>query len=135
MLITVSNLKPSHLSFFGYQRETTPKLDAHLSESVYFTQAYTASPTMEYGLASLLTGLYPSELKRTHKELPIFSAQNPFLAKDLSALGYETSAFLSHWYFGEGTGFQSGFKNSRPELRKEDEQPRSRPQVPWSIGS
>ena len=53
LLITVSNLKPSHLSFFGYQRETTPKLDAHLSEAVYFTQAYTASPTMEYGLASL----------------------------------------------------------------------------------
>ena len=116
LLITVSNLKPSHLSFFGYQRETTPKLDAHLSEAVYFTQAYTASPTMEYGLASLLTGLYPSELKRKHKELPIFSAQNPFLAKGLSAVGYETSAFLSHWYFGEGTGFQSGFKKFSPRV-------------------
>ena len=77
VLITISNLRPDHLSFFGYQYDTTPNLDAFASGSVYFTRAYTPSPTLSYGLASLLSGNsppnwhVPGELAEIYEKQPV----------------------------------------------------------------
>ena len=116
VLITISNLRPDHLSFYGYKRETTPNMDAFTSESIYFTQAYSASPTMSYGLASILSGRHASELIRSDSNWPSFDSENNFLASRLKKRGYQTAAFLSHWYFDEGSGLETGFGVWKPRV-------------------
>ena len=116
VLITISNLRPDHLSFFGYERDTTPNLDAFAAGSVFFTKAYTPSPTLSYGLASLLSGQYASELNRTLESWPVFLSDNQFIAERLKQRGYATAAFLSHWYFDEGSGLNAGFDIWQPRV-------------------
>jgi hypothetical protein len=116
VLITISNLRPDHLSFFGYLRETTPNLDAFAAGSVFFTKAYTPSPTLSYGLAALLSGQYASELNRTLDDWPVFLPENQFITESLKQRGYATAAFLSHWYFDEGSGLSSGFDIWQPRV-------------------
>ena len=116
VLITISNLRPDHLSFFGYDRQTTPNMDTFTSNSVYFTHAYSASPTMTYGLASILSGRHASELLRNDANWPSFSVDNEFLASKLKRRGYQTAAFLSHWYFDEGSGLETDFETWQPRV-------------------
>ena len=116
VLITISNLRPDHLSFFGYQYDTTPNLDAFASGSVYFTRAYTPSPTLSYGLASLLSGQFASELARTQENWPRFMKNNRWITNILKQRGYTTAAFLSHWYFSEGSGLEDGFNIWQPRV-------------------
>ena len=105
-----------HLSFFGYQYDTTPNLDAFASGSVYFTRAYTPSPSLSYGLASLLSGQFASELARTQENWPRFMKNNRWITNILKQRGYTTAAFLSHWYFSEGSGLEDGFNIWQPRV-------------------
>ncbi len=116
VLITISNLRPDHLSFFGYPRDTTPNLDAFASSSVFFTKAYTPSPSLSYGTAALLSGQYASELNRTQDTYPMFLSENVLIAETLKQRGYATAAFLSHWYFDEGSGLSAGFDIWQPRV-------------------
>ena len=90
VLITISNLRPDHLSFFGYRRQTTPNMDTFTSNSIYFTHAYSASPTMTYGLAAIHSGRYASELVRNDSNWLVLSRQS-FLASRLKRRGYQTA--------------------------------------------
>jgi len=69
---------------------------------------------MPLSLAALMTGQYPSELIRTDSLYPTFGEQNQFLAERLSALGYQTAGFPSHWYFDGVSGFKQGFNIWQP---------------------
>ncbi|MGB0645792.1 MAG: sulfatase-like hydrolase/transferase, partial [Bradymonadia bacterium] len=78
--------------------------------------AYTPSPTLSYGLASLLSGQFASEMARTQENWPRFLENNPWITKILRQRGYATAAFLSHWYFSEGSGLDDGFAIWQPRV-------------------
>ena len=58
VLITVDALRPDHLGCYGYERETSPALDAIAEEGVVFTQAISSSAWTSPGVLSLLTSLH-----------------------------------------------------------------------------
>ena len=91
-------------------------MDTFTSNSIYFTHAYSASPTMTYGLAAIHSGRYASELVRNDSNWPSFSVDNQFLASRLKRRGYQTAAFLSHWYFDEGSGLETDFEVWKPRV-------------------
>ena len=96
LLITVDTLRADHLSGYGYERRTSPHLDALLARGVRFTAARTVEPLTGPALASVLTSLPPHEHGATRNGLPV-RAGLPSISKILARRGYRTAAFVGNW--------------------------------------
>jgi len=112
LLITFDALDAEDLSFYGRALPTTPNLDAFASKSTVFTNSYSGSTFTTSGIATLLTGQYPSET-RVYQVQGILRGENRerTLPQALRAGGYTTAAFLSNpWaYYLAKTG-RDGFE-------------------------
>jgi arylsulfatase A-like enzyme len=60
LLITLDTTRRAHLSCYGYERETSPNLDALAREGVVYTDCISVSSWTLPSHASLFTGLYPA---------------------------------------------------------------------------
>jgi choline-sulfatase len=60
ILLTVDSLRPDHLGCYGYERDTTPSLDAIARRGMIFKNVIASAPWTSPGLISTFTGLYPS---------------------------------------------------------------------------
>ncbi len=60
MLFVVDTLRADHLGVHGYQRPTSPEIDAFAADSIRFSQALAPSPWTLPSLATLMTSLYPA---------------------------------------------------------------------------
>ncbi len=59
VMIVVDNLRRDHLSLYGYERQTTPRIDRWAADGLIFDDATSASCWTLPSHASLFTGLYP----------------------------------------------------------------------------
>lgn len=59
LLVTVDCLRPDHMSLYGYERDTTPRLAAFAEDAMVFTNVFATASWTSPGIASLLTGFYP----------------------------------------------------------------------------
>jgi arylsulfatase A-like enzyme len=111
LLVLVDALRPDHLHFAGYERETSPNLDRFREEAVWFKNAYTTAPRTRDAFASLLTGLHPSRLaikdaKGTHT-LPDSVTTAPEI---LSKAGYDTIGYTITYVMKRFRNYQQGFR-------------------------
>lgn len=60
LLVVLCSLRHDHTGFGGYERPTTPFLDAFAAQGVQFEQAFSASSWTKPSAASLYTGLTPN---------------------------------------------------------------------------
>ena len=60
LLITLDTTRADHLGCYGYDRRTSPELDALAAESIVYTNAYSVSSWTMPAHASLFTGKFPS---------------------------------------------------------------------------
>ncbi len=109
ILITVDTLRASEMGFLGYDKPTTPNLDALASQSVVFDRAYAMASYTGKALAPMLIGKYPSETKRDGGHFNKYFGANDFLAERLRRAGIFTMGAASHWYFREPFGVTQGF--------------------------
>ena len=107
ILVVLDTVRADRVSGLGYERETTPNLDAFLADATTFTDAVAHAPWSVPSHASLLTGEYPSEHGATITE-PILT-HGPTLPELLSAAGYGTYGFSANEYVRPATGFARGF--------------------------
>jgi arylsulfatase A-like enzyme len=109
LLLTVDTLRADHLSRNGYDRPTTPRLDALVAQGVYFTRAATPIPQTTQALASLLTGVYPHghRVRDLTDRLPADVAYLPELAREA---GYRTIAVVSNHVLTPARGLGRGFE-------------------------
>ena len=61
LFIVIDCLRTDHVGTYGYERPTTPNLDALALEATVFEHAYAQSYWTRPSVVSYLTGLYPSE--------------------------------------------------------------------------
>ncbi len=61
VILVIDTLRADHVGAYGYERDTTPRLDALAKEGVLFDFALAQSNWTVPATASLLTSLYPSE--------------------------------------------------------------------------
>jgi len=61
VLIGIDSLRPDHLSANGYERPTSPNIDALLSESVVFDSAWSQIARTYPSWSTLLTGSWPTD--------------------------------------------------------------------------
>ncbi|MFQ5768358.1 MAG: sulfatase, partial [Acidobacteriota bacterium] len=94
LLISVDTLRVDHLGLSGYDRPTSPEIDALGRSGIVFTQAICQNTNTNPSHASILSGLYP----RTHGNWDNFYLMNHdvvLLPQVFRKAGYRTAAFVS----------------------------------------
>lgn len=110
-LLTVDALRMDHLSYAGYERETSPLLDEFAAESVCFTDAHSASSHTREAIPALLTGRHPDNAVDEQYVL-----SSPTVAARLRDIAYETGGFHSNPYVSRAYGFGDGFDTFDDDL-------------------
>jgi arylsulfatase A-like enzyme len=96
VIVTVDALRADRLSAYGYERQTSPAIDALLDDGVLFSKARTVEPLTGPALCSMITGLEPQEHAATRNGLRIREGLDS-LPKILAGHGWQTAAFVSNW--------------------------------------
>jgi arylsulfatase A-like enzyme len=110
VLISFDTLRADHVGAYGYDRPTTPNIDALAADGVLFSSAISQSAWTRPAHASMLTGLYPSE----HGVIAMSRAlaldgEFRTLPSLLAERGYATAAFTGGGNMSSHFGFSAGF--------------------------
>jgi len=108
LLFLIDTVRQDHLSCYGYERKTTPNLDAFLPEAVRFTHLVPQSSWTRPSIASFFTSTYPAEHGAIDNTESIRDGL-PRLAVSLAADGYECHGFVSNLNTLPQWGFADGF--------------------------
>jgi arylsulfatase A-like enzyme len=119
ILITIDALRADHLGLYGYDRPTSPHLDALAREAVVVRYDISQAPFTKASMASLFTGLVPSSHKaytisRTFSETMSGHVSGDLPQTDVLDPGLWTMASAF-----EGAGYQTIGLNTNPFLLKE----------------
>ncbi len=114
VVIMVDTLRVDRLGAAGYQRDgksLTPRIDALLGQSVWFTHAYAQANNTPRSMPSFMTSRYPSQIAvdKMYSKYPKLDDANDMLFERLQAGGWSTLGFASHHYFREERNFDQGF--------------------------
>ncbi len=108
ILISLDTLRSDHLSGLGYDRETSPIIDAELiSKGTTFTDASSTFPQTDVSHLSIFTGLYPSAQPKRGRVSS--SDRLVLLAELLQRAGLETAAYTENALVSGAFGFWFGF--------------------------
>ncbi|OGF62974.1 MAG: hypothetical protein A2Y62_04925 [Candidatus Fischerbacteria bacterium RBG_13_37_8] len=123
VLIVVDALRPDHLSFYGYEKNSVPFMAELAAKGVVFQHAYSTSSWTAPATSSILTSLYPFQHGVTmglaaHKQLiekdsTIQITRLPeiitTLPEMLKEAGYQTYAITANPNISEVMGLGQGF--------------------------
>jgi arylsulfatase A-like enzyme len=123
-LVSLDTTRADHLSLYGYERPTSPNLEALAKDALVFTQARSPAGWTLPGHASMLTGMYPSRHGahlaggwlpgesidgRRNVAFPL-AADKVTLAEALRDRGYTTGGFVANFsYLYRDFGLAQGF--------------------------
>lgn len=114
VLILVDSLRKDHVPWYGYWRNTTPRLLEFSKHALVFDQYVTQAPWTKPSVASLLTSTYPSNhgavTQKQDSHLPLSLVT---LAEVLRDAGYYTAAVMVNPHMGDknsSKGFEQGFE-------------------------
>ena len=121
LLVVLDTVAASHLGSYGYERETSPRLDQLASDGALFEQHYSAAPWTLPSHASIFTGLH-TNTHGTGWEKPRLAdgvasvgtvAHNDFqtLSEELSLLGYDTCGVSEKAWLSTESGLTQGFES------------------------
>lgn len=116
LLVTIDALSAEHMSLYGAERPTTPRLSAFARSATTFDRAYANGNFTTSGVASILTGTRPW----THRALQLLSwptreTRANSLPAVLSRAGYQTGYVATNPAAGaarNGLGHYFGFSAS-----------------------
>ncbi len=109
VLITIDTLRADALGFSGNARSKTPNMDALAARARVFPNAHAHNVVTLPSHANILSGLLPYEHGIRDNAGFRFPEKLPTLATRLSALGYETAAFVSAFPLDSRFGLARGF--------------------------
>lgn len=115
IVIWVDSLRPDHLPFYGYDRNTAPHLARLAATGAIFDDCVTQGTWTKVATASLLSSQYPA----THGVLD-FSDRLPESAETMAEVfrsaGYATLSMSSIVITGAFSGFHQGFEELHESL-------------------
>lgn len=116
IFIMVDALRADHVSAYGYERDTTPKLDTFMADGVRFDEATSPSSWTFPSNVSMLTGHMPQRIRID--DWGSYNASIPpeeqLLSQLLSNGGYHTAGFVTNYYVYGKFGFNRGFDHYQP---------------------
>ena len=103
ILIVLDTLRAYHLGCYGYDRPTSPRIDAFAQEGTLYRRAFAAAPWTVPTHASLFTGKYPFEhgahtfkVTRPVNNVNTLHKRHLTLAEAFKSAGYQTAAFAAN---------------------------------------
>jgi choline-sulfatase len=111
LILSVDTFCRHHLSLYGYERPTSPRLEELAKRGVLFERAYSSAPTTRIAIPVLFTG-------RSIGEIPWDRRMSPYGMLDTAQTlpeilkkekGLETTAFITHRYFTKKWNWLQGF--------------------------
>jgi len=112
LLITIDSFRWDGVGFMGYERDTTPNLDALVARGgTVYERAHALGSYTGQAVPPLLTGKYASELHRTDRhEVRIFQDET-FAAEQVCSEQVRCAGVLSHFLFRAMYGWNQGFQD------------------------
>ena len=110
LLISVDSLRADHLGCYGYERETSPSIDALAREGTLFERVRSSTSWTLPSHASLFTAL-PDSVHGCDRNSRILAGDRTTLAETLAAAGYATAGFWSGPYLHPRFGLAQGFEH------------------------
>jgi arylsulfatase A-like enzyme len=107
LFVVMDTVRKDHLGMYGYEKDTTPGLDAFADEATVFENAVAPAPWTLPVHASLFTGMYPSQ-HGADQETPYLDGATT-LAQSLSAAGVGTACYSSNAWITPYTHLTDGF--------------------------
>lgn len=108
IIYVIDALRSDHVGCYGYERNTTPNIDAFATSNTLFKQAYANASWTRPSGATILTGLLPKNHKTATRDSKL-PEELITMAELLQVLGYYTVAVNTNGNVGEEYGFSSGF--------------------------
>jgi arylsulfatase A-like enzyme len=110
LLVTIDTLHRGHLGVNGYERPTSPQIDAFARTAVQFEHVVPQSSRSVLSIPAMLSGLYASEIARGDQSFwPAILPENELFAEAVARAGYRTEAYVGTNYFTRLQGFYQGF--------------------------
>jgi len=126
ILITIDALRADHLGIYGYDRPTSPSIDAFARGAVVVRDHISQAPYTKASMASLFTGLFPTAHKVVTSSVTFAAAMTGHvesavpttdvldsavstLAEELAAVGYQTVGLDTNPFLLREFGFAQGF--------------------------
>lgn len=94
LIVVLDALRADHVGCYGYERNTTPNLDAFARESVVYRNAFACCSWTKPSVTSILSGLTVPE-HGVYVGFDALPADVPYLPADMQARGYETAIFFT----------------------------------------
>ncbi|HHO54570.1 MAG TPA: hypothetical protein ENK18_27775 [Deltaproteobacteria bacterium] len=98
VVIGIDTTRPDHLSFFGYERDTTPEIDAFASSGFVFEQNWSTAPRTRPSFRSATTGRNP---------LDAVGAKN--IGATFGERGFATAGIVANPHLQPKFSFSDGF--------------------------
>ena len=113
LMVVVDTLRPDHLGYMGYERPTSPNIDALAKDAIVFEDAYTTSPHTPRSMPPLMFGRYASHMKwkGAQYNYPKVTPENLGLFEVLQDQGWDNTGYSSHFYFEPKRGLGQGFSS------------------------
>lgn len=109
VLVSIDTCRPDHLGCYGYQRKTTPNIDAFAKEGILFENVITPIPNTLPAHCSMLTGTVPPYHGVHDNHNYRLPKSNVTLAEVLREHGYTTAGFVSSFVLDSQFGLDQGF--------------------------
>jgi len=106
IIISLDEVRPDHLSCYGYQKINTSAIDQVAKEGVRFETCITSADFTPIAMGSVITGKYPN--KHGMRD-PYSYLIGPSIATILKKYGYKTAGFVGNGLLSKRHGFAEGF--------------------------
>src|SRR3954462_148023 len=118
LLVTIDTLRADHVGSYGYDKASTPTIDALARRGVRFETAVAHVPLTGPSHASILTGQTPLGHGFRNNSGFILAPSVKTVAQDFRTAGYHTAGFVSGFPLDRRFGFDRGFETYDDHLPK-----------------
>jgi arylsulfatase A-like enzyme len=108
VLVSLDTTRADHLSCYGTEAASTPRLDALAAAGIRFADVTAAAPTTLASHTSLMTGSWPHTHGVVRNGFKVHQ-DNQMLAEVLRGAGFHTAAFLGSFALESRFDFDQGF--------------------------
>ncbi|MBA2541873.1 MAG: sulfatase-like hydrolase/transferase [Deltaproteobacteria bacterium] len=110
LLITIDTVRADHFGMYGYDRKTSPNLDALAGEGTVFEHGWAHAPSTRYSIPAILTGRLPLDVHydTSIDGWPGLAPKATTIAEALAPFGFHGGAITNYWYFDKSRRMDQG---------------------------
>ncbi len=109
LFVLTDTLRADRLGVYGYERETSPNIDALAASGIRFAQQVSQSSWTKCSMSSLWTGLYPART-RSLRAYDVISEEAKMPAEIFREAGFRTAGVWRNGWIAPNFGFGQGFE-------------------------